>query len=279
MLPIGYAVGTSLLAWYWGISGLEQVRLAITGLPIVAIAFGWTLRWAVIDRSHELPVLQSIQTTFRRHFPFALKLGIVEGTRRINAVSVGGIWTGATILLSRGAIERLSPSAQRMLVLHEVAHQMRHHAWLRQLAILGLVVPLVHQTPLLFANSSPWHWAWQMVLLAWSYFALRQINQSLEKDADVHALCLASQMGWAPRLAADVLASALEKANPVPHDRSNWTHPSLMHRMAWLNCAVESESLPRFARQSMDHLVWILMAISCIALLSVWGSHTSGSPF
>lgn len=275
-LPVSYAVSVSLIAGQWGLTGTEQIRLAIVGLPLIAIAFGWGLRWSLVDRATEAPALHSTRERIAKAFPFRLKLAIIEAPRRINAVSVGGIWTGATILLSRGVVTRLSQSAQRMLMLHEVAHQTRHHAWIRQLTLIGLIIPFVHQWPMWCDLTSASGWSCALGLLAWSFFALRQVNQSLERDADVQAVRLATGLGWSPRIAAHDLSMALSQATECHRDRSNWTHPSLSDRMTWLQVAAESEQLERLSRQPLMSVAWIMLAIASLAALSVWSEFIAG---
>ena len=271
-VPVLYALALESLARALELAPLEQIRLGIAGLPIVAIAFGWAMRWSCPESADPSPVLAKVRELFGDFSPFRLKLSVWENLHRVNAVSVGGIWTGATIVVTRGLLNELPAAGQRMLLLHEVAHQTRHHAWLRQLALLGLVIPFLQTWTLREPGSLSVWLASQVALLAWSYFALVTINRCLEKDADLTALRYAARLGWSSRLAAAALGRAIIQASPGPRDRANWSHPSVPERTRLLRVVGDRDSLEGVLNQPLTHVAWVLFVIGVIAIVSVGGA-------
>ncbi len=158
------------------------------------------------------------------------------GCRIANAAVVGLFGFGRKLLLTDALIQRLNDRELSMVVLHELAHCIRFHAWIRMLPTLAAITTLLIAMAFL---SGIWLTLSCVVILALFVVGLISICWWTEFDADRIAIKLAirSEQGHSNRsdtsLYAQDLSDALIKIYGMRNLRlSSWMHPSCSQRLA-----------------------------------------------
>lgn len=174
------------------------------------------------------------------------------GLSSANAVVVGFFPRFRSLLLTDRILRELPPEQLKLIVLHEVAHVLRGHLWLRLLAV----------TPGWLAAAWVVHrWGTDPAVLVLSNVAaivmtlvlLRLVSHRTEFDADRMACELALQSRPCGRLTdgqdAQGVAAGLENAlrcmsrSGGSERRASWLHPSVEARCARLRVWAEQRRL------------------------------------
>lgn len=165
------------------------------------------------------------------------------GCRAANAAVIGMFAYGRKLLLTDGLVQNLNERELSMVVLHELAHCMRWHSWIR-------VLPTALTIALLLGSMSLFHGIWLstacLILLVLFVVSLVSICWWTEYDADQTAIRLAMRL-YEPMTTADSnealvrdehvlnLTNALRKIYGSRNfSKSSWLHPSCNHRIAAL---------------------------------------------
>lgn len=158
------------------------------------------------------------------------------GCRMANAAVVGLFGFGRKLLLTDALLQRLSDRELSMVVLHELAHCVRFHAWIRMLPTLVAISMLLIAMLLL---SGIWLSVICIVILALFVAGLICVCWWTEFDADRIAIELATRSdGGLPGKGdrgtyARELSDALVKIYGLRNlRRSSWMHPSCSRRLA-----------------------------------------------
>jgi len=161
------------------------------------------------------------------------------GCRMANAAVVGLFGFGRKLLLTDALLQRLSDRELSMVVLHELAHCVRFHAWIRMLPTLVAVSMLLIAMLLL---SGIWLSVICIVILCLFVAGLVCVCWWTEFDADRIAIELATRSDdGLPGLPgkgdrgtyAQELSDALVKIYGLRNlRRSSWMHPSCSQRLA-----------------------------------------------
>ena len=158
------------------------------------------------------------------------------GCRMANAAVVGLFGFGRKLLLTDALLQRLSDRELSMVVLHELAHCVRFHAWIRMLPTLVAVSMLLIAMLLL---SGIWLTVICIVILALFVSGLVCVCWWTEYDADRIAIELATRSGGGIQrkgdrsIYAQELSDALVKIYGLRNlRRSSWMHPSCSQRLA-----------------------------------------------
>jgi len=164
------------------------------------------------------------------------------GCRVANAAVVGMIGYGRKLLLTDALLQLLTDRELEMVVLHELAHCVRYHAWIRMLPTLGTVGFLL--IAMQFASGALLS---LICVVLFGVFLLGLIGVCwwTEFDADRIAIKLGARRDSAFQdqnvplnfeghgRSADELMLALRKIYGEGNlRRSSWMHPSCERRMA-----------------------------------------------
>ena len=158
------------------------------------------------------------------------------GCRMANAAVVGLLSFGRKLLLTDALLQRLNDRELSMVVLHEMAHCVRWHAWIRMLPTLAAVALLL--TAMTFL-SGVWLSLTCFSLLCLFVFSLISVCWWTEFDADRMALEYAIRsQDSADRESClmehgQTLCDALGKIyGSRNRKRASWMHPSCEQRIA-----------------------------------------------
>jgi Zn-dependent protease with chaperone function len=233
------------------------LSLGLKGSVIVALVFSimatvlspqlfvMLLRVSPIDSSIETRVQQVWRLGSNRlprilHWP--------TGCRVANAAVVGMIGCGRKLLLTDALLQLLTDRELEMVVLHELAHCVRFHAWIRILPTLGtiglLLIAMQLASGVLLSMIG-------VVLFGAFLAGLIGVCWWTEFDADRIAIKLGAMRDMARqdqnallnceahRRSADELILALRKVYGEGNlRRSSWMHPSCERRMAAIQLRV-----------------------------------------
>jgi Zn-dependent protease with chaperone function len=172
------------------------------------------------------------------------------GLASANAVVVGFFPRFRSLLLTDRIVRELPPEQLKLIVLHEVAHILRGHLWLRLLAV----------TPGWFVAAWLIHrWGTEPAVLVLSNAAaiaitlglLRLVSHRTEFDADRTACELALQTDTAGRFGSSADACAVAEClgetlrsmsrGGAGNRRASWLHPSVDARYARLRSWAEQQ--------------------------------------
>ena len=156
------------------------------------------------------------------------------GGRVANAAVVGMIAYARKLLLTDALLQRLTDRELEMVVLHELAHCARYHAWIRTLPTLGTVCLL-----LLAMNSLSGFLLSAVCFVLFVAFLCSLVSVSwwTELDADRVAIQLGNRRGSAPGDSKWELVSALRKIYGEGNlKRWSWMHPSCHRRIQAIAC-------------------------------------------
>ena len=158
------------------------------------------------------------------------------GCRMANAAVIGLFCYGRKLLLTDALLQRLSDRELSMVVLHELAHCIRFHAWIRMLPTFVAVAMLLGAMTFL---SGAWLTLSCVAILGLFVASLIAICWWSEFDADRVAVDLAVRSGNGAgremQLSVHVweLCEALRKIyGSKNRERSSWMHPSCVQRIA-----------------------------------------------
>ena len=158
------------------------------------------------------------------------------GCRMANAAVVGLFRFGRKLLLTDALLQRLNDRELSMVVLHELAHCVRYHAWIRMLPTIAAVAMLLGAMSIL---SGLWLSLSCVAILGLFIASLISICWWTEFDADRLAVELANRTEDGARcdnrsrVHAQELCSALCKIyGEINMAKSSWMHPSCRHRIA-----------------------------------------------
>lgn len=174
------------------------------------------------------------------------------GCRVANAAVVGMVGFGRKLLLTDALLQRLSERELDMVVLHELAHCIRYHAWIRLLPTLGtiglLFLAMQQFSGILLGLICG-------VLFGSFLLSLIFVCWWTEFDADRVAIRIGAKRDHlfagtsAGHSSQDDLMNALRKIYGAGNwNRSSWMHPSCERRIA---------SILREADQSLGYPVEI----------------------
>ena len=165
------------------------------------------------------------------------------GCRMANAAVVGLFRYGRKLLLTDALLQRLNDRELCMVVLHELAHCVRHHAWIRMVPTLVAIALLLGAMTSL---SGVWLSLSCGAILGLFLASLISICWWTEFDADRLAIELAIRSGDGARCDnrsrahAEELCSALRKIyGERNRAKSSWMHPSCMQRIAAIRARFE----------------------------------------
>ncbi len=141
VLVAGVADGSMVVSYCFPSMGLKgSVAVAIFFSIVATILsphlFVVLLRVSTIDPTIELRV-QDVWRLGSNRLPKVLQWS--TGCRVANAAVVGMIGYGRKLLLTDALLQILTDRELEMVVLHELAHCIRHHAWIRLLPTLGTI--------------------------------------------------------------------------------------------------------------------------------------------
>jgi Zn-dependent protease with chaperone function len=180
---------------------------------------------SVVDRSWRLG---SKKVPCVLHWP--------TGCRMANAAVVGLFGFGRKLLLTDALLQRLSDRELSMVVLHELAHCTRFHAWLRMLPTLVAIAMLLVAMTFL---SGIWLSVSCVIVLGLFVASLVGVCWWTEFDADRVAIELATrskgehQNEAVRSIYAQELSDALTKIYGSRNMRkSSWMHPCCSQRLA-----------------------------------------------
>ena len=158
------------------------------------------------------------------------------GCRMANAAVVGLFGFGRKLLLTDALLQRLSDRELSMVVLHELAHCVRFHAWIRMLPTLAATAFLLIAMTFL---SGIWLTVSCVLILALFVASLVSVCWWTEFDADRIAIEMAIRsehgqlVGGDRSVFAKELSDALIKIYGLRNlGRSSWMHPSCSKRLA-----------------------------------------------
>ena len=158
------------------------------------------------------------------------------GCRMANAAVVGLFGFGRKLLLTDALLQKLSDRELSMVVLHELAHCTRFHAWIRMLPTLAAIAVLLIAMTFL---SGIWLSLACVVTLGLFVAGLVGVCWWTEFDADRVAIEFASPSGGGHlnsgvrSVCAQELSDALTKIYGSRNMRkSSWMHPSCSQRLA-----------------------------------------------
>lgn len=244
VLVAGVADGSMLVSHCFPSLGLKGSVAAALVFSIVATIlspqlFVMLLRVSPIDPSIESRVIQVWRLGSNRlpkilHWP--------TGCRVANAAVVGMIGYGRKLLLTDALLQLLTDRELEMVVLHELAHCVRYHAWIRMLPTLGtigfLLIAMQIASGALLSLIC-------VVLFGVFLVGLIGVCWWTEFDADRIAIKLGARRDSAFQdknaplnfeghgRSADELMLALRKIYGEGNlRRSSWMHPSCERRMA-----------------------------------------------
>ena len=158
------------------------------------------------------------------------------GCRMANAAVIGLFGFGRKLLLTDALLQKLDDRELSMVVLHEVAHCVRHHSWIRMMPTLIVVL-------LLFGSMSYLSGFWLSLSCGCLFLlfiaSLIGVCWWTEFDADRFAIDTAARARWNAqgdqlrRDHAAELCSALRKIYGERNlKRRSWMHPSCEQRLA-----------------------------------------------
>ncbi len=165
------------------------------------------------------------------------------GCRMANAAVVGLFRYGRKLLLTDALLQRLNDRELCMVVLHELAHCVRYHAWIRMLPTIVAVAMLLGAMTSL---SGLWLSLSCVAILGLFLTGLISVCWWTEFDADRLAIELAIRSGDGAscdnrsRVHALELCSALRKIyGERNRAKCSWMHPSCMQRIAVIRTRFE----------------------------------------
>jgi len=164
------------------------------------------------------------------------------GCRVSNAAVVGLVRFHRKLLLTDGLVQRLNERELSMVVLHELAHCSRYHAWFR-------MIPSIVTVAILLACLSSLSGAWLslscLAMFVGFVASLVGVCWWTELDADRTAIQFANrshvflQEGYSFRPCPKDLISALQKIYGLKNlTRSGWLHPSGSRRIAAIEALI-----------------------------------------
>jgi Zn-dependent protease with chaperone function len=191
-------------------------------------------------------VFTAVESTWRLGSPRVPRILLwPTGCRMANAAVVGLFGFGRKLLLTDALIQRLSERELAMVVLHELAHCTRFHAWVRMMPTLVIVLLLLGSMAFL---TGFWLSATCALLFLLFVASLIAVCWWTEFDADRVAIETAVRSSGALdretqlRRHASDLCEALRKIYGEKNmQRRSWMHPSGTQRL---------EAIQGFAAQS-----------------------------
>ena len=255
VLVAGVADGSMFVSHCFPSLGLEGSVAAAILFSIVATIlsphlFVVLLRVSTIDPTIESRVQQVWRLGSNRlpkilHWP--------TGCRVANAAVVGMIGIGRKLLLTDALLQLLTDRELEMVVLHELAHCVRYHAWIRILPTLGtiglLLIAMQFASGVLLSLIC-------VVLFGVFLVGLIGVCWWTEFDADQIAVKLGSKRDRAFQgqnaiqnsegsgRSADELILALRKIYGEGNlRRSSWMHPSCERRMAAIRLRADGSTV------------------------------------
>ena len=246
-LPISIA-GLVDLGALSNLAGSEQglfgtVLCAITTSAMVTILIPHLFTRLIGAGPIDKPIALAVERTWRigsQNVPRVLHWP--TGCRMANAAVVGLFGYGRKLLLTDALLQRLSDRELSMVVLHEMAHCIRYHSWIR------MVPTLVAVTMLLVAmNFLAGVWLSLSCVAILGFFVAGLIATCwwTEFDADRVAIEFAvrSESGTGRETLLPICASDLCRALSKIYgsrnmERISWMHPSCSQRMAAIRLLV-----------------------------------------
>jgi Zn-dependent protease with chaperone function len=218
----------------WGQCVCAMAATAATTL-LIPHGFAWLIGAQPTDKTIEESVLKTWRISNCKA-PQILQWP--TGCRVANAAVVGVISYGRKLLLTDALLQKLNDRELTMVVLHELAHCVRYHAWIR---MLPTIVTVVLMMVAVSTVSGVWLSASCLLLLSGFLACLTGVCWWTEFDADRVAIQLAIKLSGAPQERTTVVG-----ANTSAHDlvqalrkiygaknirRSTWLHPSCERRV------------------------------------------------
>jgi Zn-dependent protease with chaperone function len=243
VFPIGMALlvasladGTQLIADRFPSVGVSGAILFAIGTSFVLTLltphlFAWLIHAQPADEA-VVRLAQDVWSYGSSRMPEVLLWP--TGGRVANAAMIGMMGNGRKLLLTDGLLQRLSDQEIKMVILHELAHCIRLHAWIRILPTLVTVCALwIAMTFLQGIVLS----VGCFVLLAGFLLSLVAVCWYTEFDADRFAVRLATVANQTDATEnVEALKSALIKIYGIDHQkRSSWMHPSCARRIAGID--------------------------------------------
>ncbi len=240
-LPIGIA-GLVDLGALTNLAGSEQgligtVLCTITTSLIVTVLMPHLFTRLIGAGPIDAPIALAVERTWRigsKSVPRVLHWP--TGCRMANAAVVGLFGYGRKLLLTDALLQRLNDRELSMVVLHEMAHCIRYHSWIR------MVPTLIAVTMLLVAMNffaGVWLSLSCVAILGLFVAGLIATCWWTEFDADRVAIEFAvrSENGTGRETLLPICASELCQALSKIYgsrnmERSSWMHPSCSQRMA-----------------------------------------------
>jgi Zn-dependent protease with chaperone function len=205
-------------------SVLSVIGSSLAATIAIPHLFVWLIRARPTDDSIET-IVKNVWKIGNIRTPTILQWP--TGCRVANAAVVGLIGYSRKLLLTDALLQRLTDRELSMVVLHELAHCVRYHAWIR-------MAPTICTVAFLLLAMSLLHGAYLaavcMILLACFLGSLVAVCWWTEYDADRVAVKLASQLQ--AEYSANDLVTALQKIYGTRQTKSSWLHPSCNQRVS-----------------------------------------------
>ena len=240
-LPIGIA-GLVDLGALTNLAGSEQglvgtVLCTVTTSLIVTVLIPHLFTRLIGAGPIDEPIALAVERTWRigsKNVPRVLHWP--TGCRMANAAVVGLFGYGRKLLLTDALLQRLSDRELSMVVLHELAHCVRFHSWIRMVPTLGAVTLLLVAMNFL---AGVWLSLSCVAILGLFVACLIATCWWTEFDADRVAIEFAvrSESGTGRETQLPVHASELCEALSKIYgsrnmERTSWMHPSCSQRIA-----------------------------------------------
>lgn len=153
-----------------------------------------------------------------------------------------------------------------MFVLHESAHQLRGHLWVRQVAAWGVAAAAIQSLGQITLHEATTGALLSLGVTILAGLLAAIITQRLEFDADLAAVRAALSLGIPMLTATSDLSNAVQLASPGQKDQWSFCHPSPADRRALL----ETLSAPFAIQRAQDRsLLTVACALTAIALINV----------
>ena len=249
---------TNLVGPGQGLIGAVVCTLVTSSIVTLLIPHGFT--WLVGAGSVDPEVEKIVAQTWRLGCKSIPKiLHWPTGCRMANAAVVGLLSYGRKLLLTDALLQRLSDRELSMVVLHEVAHCARWHAWIRMVpTLIAVALLLVAMTFL----SGIWLSITCVLLFGLFVASLVSVCWWTEFDADRTAVKLSVQSHEMMdrddilREHGQCLCDALSKIyGSRNHKRASWMHPSCEQRITAIRSLLsdsvgksEPKTLSKFIR-------------------------------